>query len=209
MKLIHYFLWTNLNKNVFYIKSHLINTIIKFDYSINKYKRMVKIILLLLALVHTVNALSECSSCKLNGTCDKAYLNEYPGKFCNEYKPSLNLSIACCCPIASQCMNEAHQCKCGYISESGDKEYSNSFGKILIKFLWFLVYLMSTNIFLALTVQIYFIIIDLCSWILKKYNHYGLRRIHTASPDNTPSTWNDAYDEHFANYNTFNNDEQA
>jgi hypothetical protein len=74
---------------------------------------MIKLILFLLLISYT-NAESECKKCQLFGECNASYLN-YPGKFCNEWKPSYNLTLPCCCPLAAQCINALHTCRCEYV----------------------------------------------------------------------------------------------
>lgn len=75
---------------------------------------MIKFILFLLFTSY-VNAISECEKCQLYGECNLSYLN-YPGKFCDVWKPAYNLTIPCCCPIAAECVNSLHKCNCKYIN---------------------------------------------------------------------------------------------
>ncbi len=84
---------------------------------------MVKYIIFIL-LINYTNALSECLKCQLNGECNSSYLN-YPGKFCNEWKPSYNLTLPCCCPLAAECVNTLYSCKCEYVP-SPDENLFNS-----------------------------------------------------------------------------------
>lgn len=59
-------------------------------------------------------SLNGCQECQLYNNCSTAYIG-HPGQFCGNWTPAYDLTLPCCCPIHSKCLNYAHTCRCDYV----------------------------------------------------------------------------------------------